>query len=634
MKSAFFLLALLLLQFTVNAQMKIGDNPTSINGASLLELETTNKGFVFPRVSITSISTPAPLPAGLLTGTVVYNTNAAVTGGSGVGLYLWNGSSWNVINSGAIPGTAWSLTGNSGLNAANNFIGTINAVDFVVRTNNTERMRITGASGSITPGWVGIGTAAPAAPLNIVSTSATQDMVYIQNLSPTGYSTVNMLSSTGPIAFSLGYANSGTPAYVSGKNFLNTTNKDFFITTNSSANKYPFFLQNSTGYIGIGTGTPSNALSVLATNPLYLSGVQATSTFTTDSILTINAGVVKKAPYSSLPSGGGSGWLITGNSGTTSSNFIGTTDNVGFRVRTNNIQRLLVDSLGNIVIGKGDNTTTPAGDTIRGPNGSGTNIAGGNLTLKGGNASGTATGGALNLFGGISASGAGLQGDVSMQGRNVKAKLRKGGSFFILNDSTPGNELVKLLIKETGEVNWYLDGKDLFIRDGFFDAFGNGTKYKYDFMHIDGTTGRIGFNVLGGYSDGTPGGENDLPLTSSVTLLGSIATKVRLLDGSNNYVIQQDDHIMIIDKSDNGNTDMILSPVATSRGREYIFKRNNNSDGAIIVKPAPGEKINGIVDGDVTLGQDNSTLEVVCGPDSWWVISEISVTAQAEVTTT
>ncbi len=222
-----------------------------------------------------------------------------------------------------------------------------------------------------------------------------------------------------------------------------------------------------------------------------------------------------------------------------------------------------------------------------------------------------------------------------IQAQSVKAKLGTGGSFIILNSGTPGvDEFVKLLIKETGEVNWYLDGQDLFIRDGFFDAFGNGILHKYDFMHIDGVNGRIGFNILNGFSDGSPGGEDNLPLTSSVTLMGSIATKIRLLSGISNYVIQQDDHIMIIDKTDNTNSDMVLTPVATSRGREYIFKRNDNGTGKIIVKPALGEKLNGLVDGSITLGAENSTLEVVCGPDSWWVTSEISITALAQVTTT
>jgi hypothetical protein len=81
--------------------------------------------------------------------------------------------------------------------------------------------------------------------------------------------------------------------------------------------------------------------------------VQATSTFNTDSILTISEGVVKKAPYSALPSGGGgSGWLLTGNTGTNSVNdFIGTTDDVSLRVRTANIERMVFDSVGKVGIG-------------------------------------------------------------------------------------------------------------------------------------------------------------------------------------------------------------------------------------------------------------------------------------------
>jgi len=222
-----------------------------------------------------------------------------------------------------------------------------------------------------------------------------------------------------------------------------------------------------------------------------------------------------------------------------------------------------------------------------------------------------------------------------IQAQSVKAKLGTGGSFIILNSGTPGtDEFVKLLIKETGEVNWYLDGQDLFIRDGFFKAFGpDSPQFKYDFMHIDGINGRIGFNILGGHSDGSPGGENNLPLTSSVTLMGSIATKVRLLDGTTNYQIQQDDHILIVDKITNTESFMTLSPVGTSRGREYIFKRNASGTGKITVRPEPGEKLNGIVDATVSLNSENSTLEVVCGPDSWWVTSEISVTSLSQVTT-
>jgi len=53
-----------------------------------------------------------------------------------------------------------------------------------------------------------------------------------------------------------------------------------------------------------------------------------------------------------LTAGGGTGWSLTGNGGTNSSaDFLGTTDNISFKMRTNNTQRVLVDSLGNVAVG-------------------------------------------------------------------------------------------------------------------------------------------------------------------------------------------------------------------------------------------------------------------------------------------
>lgn len=62
-----------------------------------------------------------------------------------------------------IPGSqdAWSLTGNSGTNSNTNFIGTTDAQDWVVRTNNTERFRLTSA------GNLGIGLTNPLAALTV-----------------------------------------------------------------------------------------------------------------------------------------------------------------------------------------------------------------------------------------------------------------------------------------------------------------------------------------------------------------------------------------------------------------------------------------------------------------------------------
>ena len=66
---------------------------------------------------------------------------------------------------GIIDTTAWKLKGNTGTVAGTNFIGTTDNVDWVVKTNNTERMRVQAG------GNVGIGESAPASLFSIGSGS-------------------------------------------------------------------------------------------------------------------------------------------------------------------------------------------------------------------------------------------------------------------------------------------------------------------------------------------------------------------------------------------------------------------------------------------------------------------------------
>ena len=241
--SAFLLLALF--HTAAHAQVKIGNNPTTINTNSILELETTNKGLVLPRIALTNVTSPSPLSATVLEGTFVYNTNASVAGGSGAGLYYWTGSQWQYMVT-PTSANAWLLTGNSVVSSSTNFLGTTSLVSVRFRTNNVQRMII-----------------------------------------------------------------------------------------------------DSLGRIGIGLNNPLYALSVLsASNPLYLSGVQATSTFSADSVLTINNGIVKKSPSSALSN---IYWSTTGNAGTGSSNFLGTTDNVPLIIKVNNTQSGYFDAKNNII---------------------------------------------------------------------------------------------------------------------------------------------------------------------------------------------------------------------------------------------------------------------------------------------
>jgi hypothetical protein len=109
------------------------------------------------------------------------------------------------------------------------------------------------------------------------------------------------------------------------------------------------------GNMGIGTVSPATALHVVGTNPLTLNGVQTGAT--SDSILTIASGTVRKLPFTTLTSG--ASWSLTGNAGTSyPTNFLGTTDLKSLRFQTNSVQGMFLDSLGNVGIGAAPGFTT------------------------------------------------------------------------------------------------------------------------------------------------------------------------------------------------------------------------------------------------------------------------------------
>lgn len=86
-------IAAVLLSVLVNAQVKIGNNPDTINVNSLLELEATNKGFLTPRVQLTSLTAVAPLTGIVPAGMMVYSLGGSVADG----IYVWDGSKWATL---------------------------------------------------------------------------------------------------------------------------------------------------------------------------------------------------------------------------------------------------------------------------------------------------------------------------------------------------------------------------------------------------------------------------------------------------------------------------------------------------------------------------------------------------------
>src|SRR5207249_10608785 len=91
----------------------------------------------------------------------------------------------------AIDAKAWSLTGNPGTTAATNFIGTTDAVDFVAKTNNTERMRI------LSSGNVGIGTSSPSELLHIYGSAGVNGGLRISSNAGATSNILKVIAGTG-----------------------------------------------------------------------------------------------------------------------------------------------------------------------------------------------------------------------------------------------------------------------------------------------------------------------------------------------------------------------------------------------------------------------------------------------------
>ena len=149
----------------------INTDGTSAHASSLLDVKSSDKGVLIPRVALTSINSASPISSPA-TSLMVYNTATAGTTPNKVvpGFYYWGGASWvrlmdqNEFNDtivGIIEENAWLLNGNAGTNEGTNFIGTRDNVDLVFKTNNEERIRITDG------GEIGIATDLPTQKLDV-----------------------------------------------------------------------------------------------------------------------------------------------------------------------------------------------------------------------------------------------------------------------------------------------------------------------------------------------------------------------------------------------------------------------------------------------------------------------------------
>lgn len=322
------------------------------------------------------------------------SANQLNTGGSdmvltsnGVATFAYNAtlSKW-VLTGGQGFTTAafsgWSTTGNSGTTAGTNFMGTTDNKDVVIKTNNSEVLRMT------TGNFVGINVSSPEFRLHIEDPAGVDADVLMRNYkngvssapglvlqsaAGTRASPVRVVNNDalGIIRFG-GYDgsafNSGTCAEIISSSTQSWTTSahgskiTFKTIPNSSVTNYIRMVIDESGNIGIGNNVTSDPLYNLdidgksggTGDPIRLQGLNAGSL--SDSIVSSNNGVLRRLSIAQVTGGGSSDWSTTGNSGTTAgTNFIGTTDNRDLVFKTNNAEEMRISSGGYV----GINTNSP-----------------------------------------------------------------------------------------------------------------------------------------------------------------------------------------------------------------------------------------------------------------------------------
>lgn len=124
-----------------HAQMKIGNHPTQIHPASILELESNNQALRLTQGDTLEVNNIiASDPAGYkgAEGMIMYNT-----GDSSVYIRM-NGWWHKVLDAETVPNNFWKLTGNAAT-ADSNFLGTTNATELHLGTDSTAAIIITGS---------------------------------------------------------------------------------------------------------------------------------------------------------------------------------------------------------------------------------------------------------------------------------------------------------------------------------------------------------------------------------------------------------------------------------------------------------------------------------------------------------
>lgn len=244
-KSTSLLLILFIIFIEKAAAQNIAINTTGNmpDTSAMLDITSTNKGLLVPRMTTAQMQA-IPQPA---TGLLVYNTT--------ISLFEVNtgtpaSPNWLPLST---SGSAWSVSGNTGTNSSIHFIGTADSVPLHLKTNNLARITI-GANG-----MTGIGTTSPSAqlhttgtvrlanyPSQVLATNATGNIV-----AATAATTPNIYTADGALA--------GNRTVTQGSSRLAFTST---AANGFSVDGTTFSIDAANNRVGINTNAPASYLDV------------------------------------------------------------------------------------------------------------------------------------------------------------------------------------------------------------------------------------------------------------------------------------------------------------------------------------------------------------------------------------
>ncbi len=305
MKSALVTL-MLGVSFALYAQpANVAINPAGASSANpaildLSDASNANLGFLIPNVSLLS-TTDNTTVVSAATGLLVWNTNAAMVGGLGVGFYYWSGTTWlYIMNSGAgsaitgvgiagydgrwtsgtAIGTGVTQDNGTGVSISSTVLAPVNKLD--VKGNaafGSYAGTAAPANGLIVSGQVGIGTSAPNASAALDVTSSTQGLLPPRVANPATIVTpaaglVVLNSTTGCIQFYNGvsWQNISCPCAVTAPGAVTgntgpliSTSATYTCGTVAGATSYNWSVSTTNGVVTAGQGTTSATITFSGT---------------------------------------------------------------------------------------------------------------------------------------------------------------------------------------------------------------------------------------------------------------------------------------------------------------------------------------------------------------------------------